>query len=164
MKRASFKEMDCSIAQSLEVVGEWWSLLIVREVLTGRRRFDELQADLGIARNVLTDRLNRLVDEGILEKVDIGQRGTRYEYRATEAGIELVGVLRELMAWGDKWRSGERTPMTELRHQQCGSVMHQVSVCSECGEPLTPRNVTAHPGPDWVDDESHPINKAAANR
>jgi DNA-binding HxlR family transcriptional regulator len=103
--KRDYENQNCSIARALEVVGERWTLLIVRDVFLGLRRFDELQQSLGIARNVLTDRLNRLVDEEILERVPYRERPPRYEYRLTTKGLELNVALTALRQWGDKYRS-----------------------------------------------------------
>jgi DNA-binding HxlR family transcriptional regulator len=108
--RRDYDGQNCSIARALEVVGERWTLLIVRDVFLGRRRFDELQASLGVARNVLTDRLNRLTDEGILERVLYNERPERYEYRLTAKGRDLNVALTALRQWGDTYLS-ERPPM-----------------------------------------------------
>ena len=97
VKRVSFDAMPCSIAQTLEVVGEWWTLLIVRDVSLGLRRFEEIQDDLGISRNILTDRLNKLVDDEILYRTNIATTGTRYDYRLTDKGRDLLPVLLALM-------------------------------------------------------------------
>jgi DNA-binding HxlR family transcriptional regulator len=101
--RRDYEGQNCSIARALEVVGERWTLLIVRDVFLGFRKFDEIQANLGIARNVLTDRLNRLVEEGILERVRYSERPARFEYRLTEKGRELNVALTALRQWGDKY-------------------------------------------------------------
>jgi DNA-binding HxlR family transcriptional regulator len=98
----SYEGQDCSIARALEIVGERWTLLIVRDVLDGIGRFDELQANLGVARNVLAERLNRLVAEGVLERKRYCERPPRYEYRLTPKGRELDGALQALRRWGDK--------------------------------------------------------------
>jgi DNA-binding HxlR family transcriptional regulator len=103
--KRDYEGQNCSIARALEVVGERWTLLIVRDVFLGKRRFDELQASLGIARNVLADRLNRLVDEGILERVPYSERPARHEYRLTTKGLELNVALTALRQWGDKYLS-----------------------------------------------------------
>jgi DNA-binding HxlR family transcriptional regulator len=103
--KRDYEGQNCSIARALEVVGERWTLLIVRDVFLGLRRFDEIQENLGIARNVLTDRLNRLVDEGILERVRYSERPERFEYRLTEKGRELNIALTALRQWGDKYVS-----------------------------------------------------------
>jgi DNA-binding HxlR family transcriptional regulator len=101
--RRDYEGQDCSIARALEVVGERWTLLIIRDIFQGRRRFDQLQASLGIARNVLSDRLNRLVEEGILERVLYNERPPRYEYRLTGKGLELNLALTALRQWGEKY-------------------------------------------------------------
>ena len=105
MLRRDYEGQNCSIARALEIVGERWTLLIVRDVFLGLRRFDELQESLGIARNVLTDRLNRLVEEEILERVAYSERPPRYEYLLTTKGLELNVALTALRQWGDKYRS-----------------------------------------------------------
>jgi DNA-binding HxlR family transcriptional regulator len=114
MLNRDYEDQNCSIARALEVVGERWTLLIIRDVLLGLHRFDELQESLGIARNVLTDRLNRLVDEGVLERVLYSERPERYEYRLTEKGLDLNIALTALRQWGDDYLS-ERPPRLQLR-------------------------------------------------
>ena len=113
MLKRDYEGQNCSIARALEVVGERWTLLIIRDVFLGRRRFDELQESLGIARNVLTDRLNRLVEEGILARVIYSERPARYEYRLTTKGLELNVALTALRQWGDQYLSDK--PPTLLR-------------------------------------------------
>jgi DNA-binding HxlR family transcriptional regulator len=105
--RRDYDGQNCSIAKTLEIVGERWTLLIVRDVFLGLRRFDQLHESLGIARNVLTDRLNRLVEEGILERVPYSERPVRYEYRLTPKGLELNVALTALRQWGDKHLGGK---------------------------------------------------------
>ena len=109
MLNRDYEGQNCSVARALEVVGERWSLLIVRDVFLGLRRFEELQQNLGIARNVLTDRLNRLVEEGVLERVRYSERPERFEYRLTRKGRDLDIALSGLRQWGDKYVS-ERPP------------------------------------------------------
>lgn len=136
MQRTSFAEMPCSIARTLDVVGEWWSLLIIRDIFNGVRRFDDLLQHLGISRNILTDRLGSLVDKGVLKRARYQERPARYEYRLTEKGLDLLPVLLQLMHWGDKWLAGsEGAPMTVM-HKDCGQETVPVITCSECGEPL----------------------------
>jgi DNA-binding HxlR family transcriptional regulator len=103
MLKREYEGQNCSIARALEIVGERWTLLIIRDVFLGIRRFDELQESLGIARNVLTDRLNRLVDEGVLERLPYSERPTRYEYRLTAKGRDLNIALHGLRQWGDTY-------------------------------------------------------------
>ena len=105
MLKREYEGQNCSIARALEIVGERWTLLIIRDVFLGIRRFDELQESLGVARNVLTDRLNRLVGEGVLERVPYSERPTRYEYRLTAKGRDLNIALSGLRQWGDKYLS-----------------------------------------------------------
>ena len=103
MLNRTYEGQDCPIARALEIVGERWTLLIVRDVLVGPCRFDQLQASLGIARNVLADRLNRLVEKGILERVPYSKRPPRHEYRLTDKGRELESALSALRQWGDQF-------------------------------------------------------------
>jgi DNA-binding HxlR family transcriptional regulator len=162
MKRISFEDMECSIAQTLEVVGEWWTLLVLREVFFGRRRFAEIQDDLGIARNILTDRLNKLVDEGILVRHSVTGSGGRQEYRLTEQGLDLFPVLVTLMQWGDKWRKLPKGAPAELIHRTCNHKTKPLFVCSHCGDPLSVANVAARPGRGFRHDASHPLVRALA--
>jgi DNA-binding HxlR family transcriptional regulator len=114
MLKRDYEGQNCSIARALEVVGERWTLLIVRDAFLGVRRFDEFQESLGIARNVLTERLNRLVEEGILERVRYSERPERYEYRLTRKGVDLQIALAGLRQWGDKYLS-DRPPRITRR-------------------------------------------------
>lgn len=147
MQRTSFAEMHCSIGQSLERVGEWWTLLIVRDLHLGLRRFDDLAENLGISRNLLTHRLSRLIADGIVERRPYRERPTRYEYHLTEAGCDLVPVLLALMAWGDKWATPPGGPPVRLVHNECGQECTPEVCCSTCRTPLTAANVTALAGP-----------------
>jgi DNA-binding HxlR family transcriptional regulator len=135
---------NCSIARALEVVGERWTLLIVRDVLHGLRRFDELQESLGIARNVLTDRLNRLVEDGVLEKVRYSERPERFEYRLTDKGQDLSLALAGLRQWGDKYLS-EKPPRRLRRREDKKPV---VAALVPKGTPaVRPHEVEHVPGP-----------------
>jgi DNA-binding HxlR family transcriptional regulator len=147
MKRTSFASFDCSIARSLELVGEWWTPLVLRSVFLGVTRFDDIQRDLGIARNVLADRLDALVEAGMLERRPYQRNPVRHEYLLTDKGRDFCPVLMALMAWGDRWTAGEQGPPARLRHDACGSLTTPVVSCSECGEPLTAEGVTALAGP-----------------
>src|SRR5215470_19695659 len=121
MLNRDYEGQNCSIARALEVVGERWTLLIIRDVLLGLHRFDELQESLGIASNVLTDRLNRLVDEGVLERVRYSERPERFEYRLTKKGRELGVALLALMQWGDRYLS-EKPPRRARRRSDRATV------------------------------------------
>jgi DNA-binding HxlR family transcriptional regulator len=146
VQRTSFRDMNCSIAQCLEVVGEWWSLLIVRDAFLGVTRFDDFQVRLGISRNVLNQRLSRLVEEGVLERVPYQERPTRWDYRLTDKGRDLWHVLTAMRQWGDRWVAPGGAPV-QLVHKACGHLTEAVPTCSECGEALHARAVRAVPGP-----------------
>ena len=123
MQRKSFETMNCSVAQCLEVVGEWWSMLIIRDAFLGVRRFDDFQSRLGISRNILNVRLTSLVDAGVLERVPYQERPLRHEYRLTDKGRDLWPVLTTMREWGDKWAAPNGAPL-EVVHDACGEVMH----------------------------------------
>ncbi|QGG94344.1 winged helix-turn-helix transcriptional regulator [Actinomarinicola tropica] len=146
MRRKSFEDMRCSIAQALEVVGEWWTLLVVRDLLLGVTRFEELQERLGIARNVLTDRLRTLVDAGVVERRKYQDNPERFEYRLTEKGRDLWVVVTAMREWGDRWSAPDGPPV-ELVHRTCGERTTLVPTCSSCGEVLERRDLVAVPGP-----------------
>ncbi len=125
--------MHCSIARTLDLVGEWWSLLVVRDVFYGIRRFDDLLDHLGISRNILSDRLETLVANGLLKRHRYQERPPRYEYRLTEKGVDLLPVLLALMRWGDRWVGWEQPPV-RLIHKDCGKPATPSLSCAECGE------------------------------
>ncbi len=147
MKRTSVAHLNCSVAQALEVVGEWWTLLVVRNLMFGQRRFEAIQGDLGIARNILSDRLGTLVEHGIVERVKYQDHPERHEYRLTDKGRDLFGVVAALMAWGDRWAAPGGKPV-DLVHE-CGHVAAATVVCDHCGGELTLDNVTVTAGPAW---------------
>jgi DNA-binding HxlR family transcriptional regulator len=145
----------CSIAGALEVVGERWSLLIVRNVFLGLRRFDEIQENLGIARNVLQTRLTRLLDHGVLEKRLYQEHPPRYEYRLTEKGLDLWPTVVALMQWGDRYAAPAGGPVVLLEHRGCGGSVDEHRVCAACGAKLSVRDARAIPGPGAPPD--HPL-------
>src|SRR3954451_1492298 len=136
----------CSIARTLSVLGERWTLLVLHQSFVGVKRFDQFQRTLGIARNVLADRLQTLVGEGILERRVYQERPRRLEYKLTAKGRDLYPVLVSLMQWGDRYNAPDGPPM-RLRHNTCGHETEPQFVCSECGEALDPREMTPLPGP-----------------
>ncbi|WP_326789057.1 winged helix-turn-helix transcriptional regulator [Streptomyces sp. NBC_00151] len=140
----------CSIAATLALVGEKYSLLVLREVSLGATRFDQLARNIGAPRDVLTARLKRLVDAGLLEKAEYSDRPKRYEYRPTRAGLELGPVLLMLMSWGDRHlQEGGFRPMA-LEHA-CGHELVPQVVCRECGEQVRHESLTPHPQvPGWT--------------
>ncbi len=147
MRRSSFADMQCSVAQSLEQIGEWWTILIVRDALLGVRRFEDFQSRLGIARNILSARLETLVQHGIMEKRVYSERPLRHEYVLTAKGKDLWGVMTALRQWGDRWAFQPEEHPVVLVHDECGHVCEAVPHCSECGEELTLRSIHVEPGP-----------------
>ncbi|HEX3841102.1 MAG TPA: helix-turn-helix domain-containing protein [Acidimicrobiales bacterium] len=145
MERKSFSEMNCSVAQCLEVVGEWWSMLIMRDAFLGVTRFDQFQQRLGISRNVLNQRLSHLVDAGVLTKVPYSDHPLRHDYRLTDKGRDLWPVLTTMRQWGDKYAAPNGPPL-EVVHKGCGEASQAVLTCSACGEAMGPRDVQAVPG------------------
>ena len=142
-------EMACSIARTLEHIGERWTFLILRDAFYGVRRFDDFQADLGVARNILTKRLKKLVETGIMRREQYQDNPARYEYRLTEKGRELVPILATMVAWGDKWEHDGEPPLI-LIHDECGHPMHAEAVCSHCAGRLDAFNIVVDPQPDIV--------------
>jgi DNA-binding HxlR family transcriptional regulator len=145
MLRNDYEGQDCSIARALEAVGERWTLLIIRELLRRPHRFDEIEDKLGIATNVLTARLNKLVDEGIVEKVRYTEARDWNDYRLTRKGRDLFPVLSALMAWGDRYEAPNGPPVI-LKHD-CGHAAGHKLVCAHCGESVSPRTVRVVAGP-----------------
>jgi DNA-binding HxlR family transcriptional regulator len=150
VERKSFSEMHCSVAQCLEVVGEWWSMLIVRDAFMGVTRFDQFQQRLGISRNILNQRLAGLVEAGVLAKVAYSEHPPRHEYRLTDKGRDLWPVLTAMRQWGDQ-HAAPAGPPIQVIHKGCGEISEAVLVCSSCGDPLGPRDVKAVPGPGAVE-------------
>jgi DNA-binding HxlR family transcriptional regulator len=147
MQRTKFGERACSIARTLDVIGEPWSPLILRDVYVGIDRFEQLQADLGISRKVLTERLKWLVESGILERRQYETRPPRFEYVLTTKGAELVDLLMVMVAWGDKWLAGKAGPPVLYRHHACGQISHVELRCAHCGESMRAGDVEILPGP-----------------
>lgn len=147
--RVDLSAFACSVARTLDAVGDKWSLLILRDAFYGVRRFEDFTRDLGIARNVLTDRLGRLVDAGVLERRQYEERPPRHEYRLTAKGRDLLPVILTMMHWGDTWQDEDDGPV-DLVHDDCGQPTHAVVVCDRCEGRLTPFNVRIHPLPPVI--------------
>lgn len=138
--------VDCSIQRTLDVIGDRWTLLIIRDLFRGVRRFSRIQQDLGIAKNLLTDRLAALVEAGVVEKVPYQQRPLRHEYKLTEKGRALSPALVALMRWGDQW-AGDGLAPTELVHDECGTRLELQPWCTTCNVPVGPTHIASRPGP-----------------
>jgi DNA-binding HxlR family transcriptional regulator len=139
----TYDSQVCSIARALEVVGERWTLLILRDAFLGVRRFDDFQRSLGIARNVLNTRLQRLVEAGLLERRRYQERPERFEYRLTDMGVDLWPTIVSLMKWGDRYLAGDEGPPVLLRHKGCGGTIDDRRTCESCGALVDAREVEA---------------------
>ena len=160
MLKRTYENQACSIAGALELIGERWSLLVLRDVFLGVHRFDELAGGLGIARNVLRDRLTLLVAEGILEKRRYQDRPERFEYHLTEKGRDLWPVIHSIMSWGDKHTPPPGGPATVLVHRDCGGAIDGERRCATCGAEVTVDDVKALPGPGAS--PTHPLRRRLA--
>jgi DNA-binding HxlR family transcriptional regulator len=136
-----------SVSRALALIGDQWTLLILREALFGVRRYGQLVRNLGIPRPTLSARLRSMVDSGLLERAPYARDPDRYEYRLTGAGRELFGAAVMLMRWGDRYLAGPEGPPIVLRHHACGEIADPRLVCRKCGDELTAHNVTPEPGP-----------------
>jgi DNA-binding HxlR family transcriptional regulator len=143
----AFAKQNCSIARTLAFLGERWTLLILRELFVGRRRFDQVQAELGVATNVLSERLSTLLEEGIVERRRYSEHPERYEYPLTPRGRDLQPILLELMRWGNRHKEPPRGPMRVIVHTDCGHEVEPVQICSHCGGALDQHNVRVPLGP-----------------
>lgn len=149
MKRTGFAGWPCSIARTVDLVGDWWTPLVLREAFYGTTRFDDFERVLGIGRNVLTQRLKRLVEAGILERVAYQQNPPRYDYVPTEKGRDLFPVLAAIARWGDRWLASDDGPPVVLHHETCGHDTHAEVVCAQCRTPLQLADVTTRLGPGY---------------
>ncbi len=150
MKRKALGSQPCTIAKSLDIMGEWWSPLILRNISMGQKRFEDLHKELGISRNILADRLAVMVEGGVLEKVQYCERPPRHEYHLTKAGRELVTVLLAIQEWGDRWISPVEEPYGIGVHDTPDD-RHRVRValvCDTCG-PVEPADARLRPGPSY---------------
>lgn len=158
MLRADYDTQTCSVARALEVVGERWTLLILRDLFLGVRRFEAIQRDLGIARNILATRLDKLVAAGIAERRRYNERPPRDEYRLTEKGLDLWPTIVSLMQWGDRHAPSPGGPPTVLRHRGCGGSVSAHLTCERCGIELGPRDTQVFAGPGAP--ANHPLAPA----
>jgi DNA-binding HxlR family transcriptional regulator len=147
MRQTSFATMRCSLARGLELIGDWWTPLIIRDLAFGIDRFDGLVDDLGISRNLLTTRLAHLIRHGIVARSRYSDHPPRDRYVLTEAGRDLMPVLMALTAWGDRWATPEDGPPLLFRHRHCGQEFTPVVACDGCGEAVDAAAVDFVPGP-----------------
>jgi DNA-binding HxlR family transcriptional regulator len=144
-------EEACSVARTVSVIGDRWTLLILRDCFLKVRRFEQFQERLGVTRHVLADRLRKLVRGGVLERVAYQARPARHEYRLTDKGMALYPVLMALVHWGDTHGADGRARPVHYRHRTCGGLLDPVMVCSACHEPVGARDVLVEPGPGLPD-------------
>ena len=147
MTRNKLDDLNCSIANALELIGEWWTILILREAFFGTRRFEDFQQHLGIARNILSARLRKLCDSGVLERVPVKQGAKRHEYRLTEMGRDLQPTLIALTQWGDRWLHTEDGAPVRFIERASGEEIADIAVLSKAGRALTARDMALVPGP-----------------
>ena len=147
MKRTQFADQPCSVARAMDIVGELWAFMIIRNVVLGVRRFEGLPANLAISRKVLTERLELLVARGILERRQYQDRPARHEYRLTPMGVDLFPVLMALARWGARWLAGGTGAPIEFVHRKCGQATTARVVCAHCGEDIGAHNVQPLLGP-----------------
>ena len=163
MRWDDIDQQACSVARTLSVVGERWTLLILRDAFFGTRRFDKFQKNLGITRHRLSERLGKLVEHGVLVKVPYNNKPVRYEYRLTRKGLGLYPVLMSLTRWGDEWMDAGEGPPLEYIHLACGNKTSPVLTCNECGEALRPEGVSVRVGPGLQDLAAEMENEGERN-
>ena len=152
MRWEELGEQNCSIARSLAVFGDRWTLLILRDSFIGIKRFDDFMDDLNLSRTILTDRLNKLVEQGVLKKIPYQTRPTRYDYKLTEKGLALHPIIMAIVEWGDQYYAEPGKAPILRNHKKCGKDFKSVSTCSECGEEVAPRDVTLRRNPANADE------------
>jgi DNA-binding HxlR family transcriptional regulator len=157
MRWSNLDKEACSVARAVSVIGDRWTLLILRDCFLRVRRFEEFQARLGITRPILTSRLRKLVKDFVLAKVPYQERPLRYEYRLTQKGLDLYPVVMSIVHWGDVHMAGRKGRPLLHQHVNCGKTFDPVMTCSECGEPINPRQVHVHRGPGAVDPRHLPF-------
>lgn len=162
MGRKRFDEMSCSIAQTLNQVGDWWTLLIVRDALKGARRFSDFHESTGIAKNILTDRLNKLVTNGIMAREEVGVRGQRQEYVLTQRGEALFPILIAMQQWGDQWIYGQENKPAELYDTRNGQSISQMAVANESGDEVTHHFIGSRDS-DEIEDGAETVTAKAAS-
>ena len=147
MGRKRFDAMNCGIAQALEVIGDWWTLLIIRDAFFGARRFGDFERSLGIAKNILTQRLVHLVEHGVFERRDVGTDGEHYEYRLTAKGEALLPILAALRQWSDEWVFGAGNEPMIVKDRRTGRRVKKLQLTRSDGRPARWQDLTIEPGP-----------------
>ncbi len=154
MSRKRFESMNCGVAQALEQVGDWWTLLIVRDAFLGLRRFAQFEESLGISKNILSDRLQKLVDHGILARERLSEPGHRFAYELTQKGRDLWLVLTAMRLWSDRWVFGDGREPLIVRERETGRRVAGLLAVDEQGEPLDPGRLEWVPGPGLAEERT----------
>ncbi len=162
MRWNDLPKVSCSVARTMSVIGDRWTMLVLRDLFLGIRRFEDFEKRLGIARPVLSQRLKKLVEEGVLDRVRYEQRPARYEYRLTPKGRDLYPIIITLTNWGDKHMAGDAGPPVVTRHKPCGGFITPQLTCPDCGEPIQAKDMQAVPGPGAEATEHQPAAKKQA--
>jgi DNA-binding HxlR family transcriptional regulator len=148
--RRAVGDADITLAHTIDIIGDQWAPLVLAAIMYRVRRFDDLRRTLGVATNILADRLRRMTRSGVLRRVRYQQRPPRYEYRLSRKGLELYGFTASLQGWAEKWMSGMAGPVVRLQHRPCGRPLRTVLVCSACRDVLIPRNVSIEASHRWM--------------
>jgi DNA-binding HxlR family transcriptional regulator len=141
MKWSELADQNCSAARTIAVIGDRWTLMLLRDLFLGIRRFDDFERRLRISRSIIAERLKRLVDEGVLRREEYQQNPVRHEYRLTDKGLALHPVVMAIVHWGDTFYAGDAGPPLIHRHKACGCDFAPVLTCSECGDAVGARDV-----------------------
>jgi DNA-binding HxlR family transcriptional regulator len=163
MRKENFKHLECSLARSLDMIGEWWTLLIIRDLFYGINTFDLLCQDLGIARNILADRLKKLTERKLIEKRPEEKGARKPGYRLTPKGKDLFPIIMALVAWGDRWESPHGPPILFL-HQPDGHPARPIVSCAQCGEALKAGDIHPKKGPGAVRPKALPLTLRVAGK
>jgi len=164
MTRKNVDSLNCSLANTLNLIGEWWTILILREAIYGNRRFEDFQQQLGIARNILTDRLKKLCDSGILERVPVKEGSKRHEYKITPMGRDLYPALITLTQWGDRWLCPSEGVPIKFIEQETGEEIADVGIYSKQGQKLHQRDLAMIPGPGATEETKERLRQMALER
>lgn len=161
MRWNKLEDEACSVARTVSVIGDRWTLLILRDCFLRVRRFEEFQARLGVTRPILASRLRKLVKDFVLAKVPYQERPLRYEYRLTQKGLDLYPIVMSIVHWGDMHMAGKKGRPLLHQHVNCGKAFDPVMSCSACGEPLSPKHVHVQPGPGATSPRHLPPHRQA---
>ncbi len=161
MTRHNIDSLNCSLANALNLIGEWWTILILREAIYGNRRFEDFQQQLGIARNILTDRLNKLCDRGIMERIPVKEGAKRHEYKITPMGRDLYPALIALTQWGDRWLHPPEGVPVKFIERATGEEIADIAIFSSDGRSLNERDLAMVPGPGATNETKERLSHLA---